>query len=298
MGVLSHWIRPDPQGPDQVHLREFAGEGSPALLVHGAIENGRVFYSRSGKGLAPFLANAGFNPFVLDLRGRGESRPKIGPHATHGQWESIVVDLPAVSDFLWNAQPRRQHWVAHSWGGVLMAAALARKPELRARVASLTFLGSKRAIRVSGLRKWFIVDLGWFFLSRTLVELYDYLPARRWRFGSDDESRLSHSEGAVWVEPGPWIDPRDGFDYRAALEGVALPPLLSLAGKNDRVLGHPSDVEDFLRECGTGPRQSIVLGRAAGNRRDYGHVDMLTAPEAPDDHFPRIAEWMRRAEEV
>ncbi len=132
-----------------------------------------------------------------------------------------------------------------------------------------TFLGSRRSIRVSGPTKWFVVDLLWFRVSRALVGVYGYLPARRWHFGSDDESRLSHGEGAVWVQPGPWIDPRDGFDYTSALRGVVLPPLLSLAGKTDRVLGHPSDVKDFLRECGSGPRESVVLSRAAGNR----HLD-------------------------
>jgi len=27
----------------------------PIVMIHGAIENGKIFYSESGKGLAPFL---------------------------------------------------------------------------------------------------------------------------------------------------------------------------------------------------------------------------------------------------
>ena len=42
----------------QLHMRRFSrgGEGVPVLLLHGSIENGRIFYSESGKGFAPWLA--------------------------------------------------------------------------------------------------------------------------------------------------------------------------------------------------------------------------------------------------
>ena len=55
------------------------------LMIHGAVENGRIFYSNSGKGLAPFLCNSDSDVFVIDLPGRGESQPpfflKINPFA-------------------------------------------------------------------------------------------------------------------------------------------------------------------------------------------------------------------------
>lgn len=288
------FVHPDEH--HKLHLCHWAGGANEpvVLMVHGAIENGRIFHSRSGKGLAPWLATQGFDVNVLDLRGRGGSRPVIGPDSDHGQWESIVEDIPAVSDYLYeHREGAPQHWVAHSWGGVLMAATLARRPEYRERVASLTFFGSKRCVRVWNPTRFLYVTVVWHGLCHLLSRRYGYVPARQWKIGSDNESRLSHAEGAAWVKPGPWIDPRDGFDYGAALEGVALPPILSFAGANDPALGHPRDAKDFLDECGTGEMVFHVMSRANGFHRDYGHLDMLTAPEAREDHFPMVGDWIR-----
>lgn len=264
------------------------------LLLHGAIENGRIFHSRSGRGLAPFLAGAGMDVNVLDLRGRGASRPPIGRGSRHGQHESIVEEIPAAAEWLHaRLGDRPQHWVAHSWGGVLMAATLARRPDLRAGVASLTFFGSKRCVRVRNATRRLYVDAVWLGLAPIVTALCGYLPARRLGIGADSETRRSHAESAAWVRPGPWIDPTDGFDYAAALADTALPPILAFAGAADRALGHPDDVRDFLAECGRGPIEQRLLARARGHRRDYGHIDMLTAPEAVEDHFPAVLEWIR-----
>ena len=272
--------------------------GAPAvLMLHGAIENGRIFHSRSGRGLAPYLAARGMDVSVLDLRGRGTSAPTIGPASRHGQHESIVEEIPAAADWLHErVGGAPQHWVAHSWGGVLMAATLARLPMYRQRVASLTFFASKRCVRARNLRRLLYVDLVWLRLAPLVTSVCGHLPARRLGIGSDSETRRSHAESAAWVRAGPWLDPVDGFDYAGALAGVELPPILAFAGAADAALGHPDDVSDFLAECGRGRKAYRLLARTAGHRRDYGHIDMLTAPEAGDDHFPAVVDWIRSAQ--
>lgn len=53
-----------------LHLRHIYQEGctgSAVLLLHGAIENGKIFYTEKNKGFAPFLAKNGYNCFVADL---------------------------------------------------------------------------------------------------------------------------------------------------------------------------------------------------------------------------------------
>lgn len=280
-----------------LHLAHWPGAdgAAPVLMLHGAVENGRIFYSRSGRGLAPYLAAHGLDVYVLNLRGRGGSRPAIGRGSHHGQHESIVEELPAAAAHVAAlAGDCKQHWVAHSWGGVIMAAVLARLPEWRSRVASLTFFGTKRSVRVHTPQRWLYIDGIWFGLAQFLTALVGYLPARVLRLGADDETRRSHGESAAWIRPKPWRDPRDGFDYAAALAGAELPPLLALAGAADRALGHPDDVADFVAECGRGTKRVELLARAGGYARDYDHVDMLTAPEAVEDHFPLVADWIAR----
>jgi len=280
-----------------LHLAHWPGDdgAAPVLMLHGAVANGRIFYSRSGRGLAPYLAARGLDVYVVDLRGRGGSRPAIARASRHGQYESIVEELPAAAAHVAAASgDRPQHWVAHSWGGVLMAATLARLPEWRPHVASLTFFGAKRSVRVHTRDRWLYIDGVWFGVAPLLTALMGYLPARALRLGADNETRRSHGESAAWVRPRPWRDPRDGFDYAAALAGSALPPLLALAGAGDRALGHPADVADFVAECGRGTKRVELLARANGYARDYGHVDMLTARQAVDDHFPVVADWIAR----
>jgi len=58
--------------------------GAPVLMIHGSVENGKIFYSSSGKGFAPYLAKKGYDVFVVDLRGRGQSKPLVNKYSEYG----------------------------------------------------------------------------------------------------------------------------------------------------------------------------------------------------------------------
>ncbi|GGY03345.1 alpha/beta fold hydrolase [Paludibacterium paludis] len=281
---------------DRLHLRRIRCHpgGEAVLMVHGVMANGRIFYSESGKGLAHYLAEAGYDVFVADLRGRGQSQPPIGRASRHGQTETIVEDLPALQREirrLTGGQP--VHWIAHSWGGVHMTSSLVRHPEIIGEVKSLVYFGSKRSVRVSNLNKLIEVDFMWNIASRWLVRAVGYLPARAIRLGADNESDKSHLQSKLWALPAPWIDSDDGFDYGAAACRVTLPPALYFAASNDPCRGHPEDVKRFRDESGPHLSRVHLLGRATGHRHDYNHVSLLTHPDAVRDHFPLALAWMR-----
>ncbi|MBQ1783430.1 MAG: alpha/beta fold hydrolase [Gammaproteobacteria bacterium] len=118
-----------------------------ALLLHGSLANGRIFYSLSGRGLAPFLARHGIACYVPDLRGRGRSLPTLSRHSRHGQWETVAIDIPALHGWVRQRHPQLpMRWLGHSWGGVMMVAAMARWPQLATEVRSLALLASKRTL--------------------------------------------------------------------------------------------------------------------------------------------------------
>ena len=48
-----------------------------------------------------------------------------------------------------------------------------------------------------------------------------------------------------------------------------------------------------MHELGHHDGRMLVLGRDEGNLRDYSHTGMLTHPEAEQDHFPQLLDWMR-----
>lgn len=285
------------QAGDELHLKHLYDEpgGEPVLLVPGSVENGRIFYSRSLKGLAPYLAQAGYDVYVLDLRGRGQSRPHLGRGSQYGQLEAITEDLPAAMQHVWQqSDQQRIHAMGHSWGGVLFTCMLARQPQWRNRVASLTYWGSKRRATVQTAEARLKIRLFWEALCYGLTALYGYLPARAWRIGADDETRRSHAASATWTRPdAAFLDPDDGFDYARALATFSLPPGLYLTGDGDLALGHRTDVEHFRQESLHRNSRLHRLGCARGHRHDYGHIDMLTHPDAVTDHFPLVLEFLR-----
>lgn len=282
---------------DKVHLRQIVSDpnGPVIFLMHGAVENGRIFYTHSNKGLAPFLANAGFNCFVADLRGRGQSEPKISKHSDTGQRDSIVEEIPAMLDFITSFTNQDvSYFCAHSWGGVLLNSMLARFPIYRKHLKACVYFASKRTIYNKHPSKYLQANLVWYAVSPLLIKLYGYLPAKRFGFGSDDETRLSHKEGVQWVKHNPWICPFDGFDYGKTLSEITLPPTLHVAGVNDKALAQKIDIEAFMRESGKGKQSIKMYGKNYQHKIDYDHINILTAPEAIDETFADTLAWLRR----
>ncbi|RMG36611.1 MAG: esterase, partial [Methanobacteriota archaeon] len=130
-------------------------------------------------------------------------------------------------------------------------------------------------------------------IAPIIAALYGYLPARKLRFGSDDETRGSLQQTIDWLTPSPWIDPKDGFDYGQAITRVSLPPTLFIAATHDPTLGHPEDVKRFMAEHGIQPQELLLLSRQHGNLHNYDHITMLTHPDAPNDHFQYVLRWLR-----
>lgn len=285
-------------GLDTLHLRRIwkNPEGIPVFMVHGAMANGRTFYSESGKGLAPWLAERGYDVFVADFRGKGLSTPPINKDSDFGLKEMQEEDMPAFLEKIKEVKgDRPQHWISHSWGGVTLLAYLA-KSLPSTNVASLVFFASKRRISVQNPRKWWMINFGWGVIGRITVAFRGYMDAPSLNFGSDNESRGSNREIYQWAKQKPWIDWRDGFDYRAALQSMKLPPVLSMTGLADHVLGHRADCQLLLEECGPQIQEYRLLSKAKGNQHDYGHVDILTSPDAPSDQFLIALEWMQKHE--
>jgi hypothetical protein len=72
---------------------------------------------------------------------------------------------------------------------------------------------------------------------------------------------------------------------------------LYLTGKNDRVLGHPTDVQLLMNETGINqPKEFRIIGKNEGHLHDYDHISLLTHPDAVKDHFPFVLEWLKKNE--
>lgn len=278
-----------------LHLRRIYNStksGPSVLFVHGAVENGKIFYTHSNKGLAPYLAEQGYVCYVADLRGRGESRPAISPRSQYGQTEAITEDIPAYIakiKELEGAPPA--YWVAHSWGGVLMNSVFARFPDYINEVKACAYFGTKRSLYNHHPKKYFQGNVIWYFLAPILAKKYGYLPAKKLKWGSDDETQKSHYQSMQWAKRRPWVDSDDGFDYAKVVSNMHLPPTLHIAGVRDKALAQPIDIQKFMDESGKGKQSLQIYGRKHGHQHDYDHINMLTHPNAKQDQFTDLLNW-------
>lgn len=288
---------------DRVHVRKIAPEHPasvpPILLVHGAMENGRIFYTHSNKGLAPFLATAGFTCYIPDFRGHGDSAPQLTAHQGPGQFDLITQDFPAFMAFV-QAQHTGQpvHLIAHSWGGVIAACACARGLVQTAHIKHQIFMGTKRSIRQRNLKRWFLVSAMWGVLLPLFSRVLGYVPMKFFGMGSDNETQIYLQETLPWLNGAAWRDSVDGFDYAQAASQIHWPPTWTMTGINDKILGHPDDVlsfaaELFVTESSTTRLRTTILGKSTGYAQDYDHINLLTAKAAVSDHFPEILDFLQ-----
>jgi len=268
------------------------GEGIPVLLIHGSIEDSRIFYSASGKGFAPFLAQAGFDVFVPDLPGKGKSTPKASRDFDHSQQQFIDKDINDYIEHIRKDYPTEKIRLGgHSWGGVLALAWYAKFGSTET-TGPMVFFGSKRKLATKSLQRLFMVDLMWSGLGQITTGLSGYLPAKKLGMGSDNEPAKFYLETNKWVHADVWHDQQSGENIAAKLRQKKLPPLLFFAGLKDKVLGNPKDVKRLMAETGSNSARFVLLSRENGNAKDYNHINMLTARTCPDDHFPLAVDWL------
>ena len=285
-------------GRVQLHVRRIRAESqsgaTPVLMLHGAAEDGHIFYSHSGQGLACYLARQGCDVFVPDLRGKGKSWPGINQHSDFGFHELIMEDIPALAAMVSReAGGGEQTWVMHSMGGPLAVAAIVRHgPEVLG-VRQLVHFGARRQLRVTGWRRRLLVDFLWNRIGRIAVAFEGYLPANRLGLGTARESARCFADGMAWSAGDQWLDPEDGFDYGEAMRRHGGLRSLYFAAAADRAFGSPEDVRDFMHELGRHDGRLLVLGREQGNMQDYSHSGMLIHPDAELDHFPALLAWLR-----
>ncbi|MCX2522831.1 alpha/beta fold hydrolase [Larsenimonas rhizosphaerae] len=267
-GALLMW--PDMRSPG--HLFEEVDQGAP--------------------GLAPWLAEQGFDVAVMDQRGQGHSTPHSSRRNTLTLSRIITEDIPAALEGWSRLSSRKKtHVLAHGWGGVLTASCMARFPELRKCVLSQIFLGSRRTITTDTTESRHMLARQWGPSARFRRMLKGYMPAGYPNSIDEALPALQHQQHYAWIRRTDWLDD-DGFDYRRALIRGGMPPTLHVAGEAEKANGHPADVAGFRDECGPHQGEFAMLGPGSGLARAYTTREMLLHPDARHEVYPRILQWL------
>jgi pimeloyl-ACP methyl ester carboxylesterase len=290
---------------------------TPVILCPGYGCSHRFVDFDERSSLARHLAAHGFDAWVVDLRGRGLSRPTPAA-ARPWSWtfdDLAVYDVGTAIAHVAGTTGRRVAWVGHSMGGMLLYAHLVLRddPRVLAAVtiaAPVEFPTASNALigRLGEIlldvpfgdtvpQRWALGAL-WMLLSRTTAldvgmnpENVDRrLIGRALPASLADVSRAKLRQFASWSQRGVFRSADDTVDYRAGLSRVRT-PLLLVAGAMDR-LATPASVQRALDFLPPGEATYREFGRAHGHTIDYGHVDLVLGRRAPAEVFPEIARWL------
>ncbi len=257
---------------------------TPVVLVHGNYSRRNFWISPKGIGLAPFLAQRGFDVWVLELRGHGLS-PKGARFSAITAEDHMRLDLAAAERHVRAHGTRAAFWVAHSAGGIYVLGALAAGWLDPQRVLGVATFGSQIRDGEAFLRIPGVAGL----LALALRAL-GHLPAPRFGLGPEIEPAGEMIEFIRWKGwRGRWRS-SEGFDYGRGLAAVTV-PLASFAGAADEQ-DPPSGCRALLDLAGSRDKTFVELGRTNGFVRDYGHVDMIVSKEAATEVWPRLARWL------
>lgn len=284
-------------GPYKIHIKIFTPEDAskkrPLIFIHGAIEDGKMFYSDKGKGLAPFLTQKGHPCYVVDLRARGHSTPPLNSSSDFNQFDMLNYDFPEVIRFVKEHSGNEDFsFITHSWGGVLVNSFLLKSPQWIPHCKANIHISTKRRVGVINLHRLFYIDLMWLLVGKLILLIKGYLPPK-W-YGPGGESRGTLRDSQKWVYSRNWIDSENGLDYNFLADKHQLPPTLYLTGSADQCLGHIRDVKRFALESRHPLKEVLLLSKENGHLQDYDHINILTSPHAPQDHFPIIAKYLER----
>jgi pimeloyl-ACP methyl ester carboxylesterase len=261
--------------------------GVPVVLLHGSFSNRRFWYSPKGIGLGAYLARAGFDVWIAEMRGHGLS-PRNDSYRENNVAQYVRYDLPAIADFIFEQCGQAAHWLGHSLGGVILVAALGGGFLDESRARSVALFGSQISRTYWPLK---VPPVEWG--SRLLLRSFPYLSGRRLKRGPEDEPIGLALETLRWQKLfGRFGDAEQ--DWWAGLARVRL-PVLAVGATND----HQDPAwacRKLLQQCSEATTRFLLLGKENGFSSDFGHIEMLVSKDAQREVWPLVEYWLEHLE--
>ncbi|WP_396586590.1 alpha/beta fold hydrolase [Bermanella sp. R86510] len=258
--------------------------GIPIVLLHGAFNNHGCWQRPDGKGVAAALLEAGFDPWLVDLRGHGQS-PVNHQYKFNNQELYAKYDLPALQAFIYEKNPTPAFWCGHSWGGVLVATAIAMDALDMTKLAGSILMGSQTRRYPLALRLPFV---------RTFSKLYVAFKPQfiNLKIGPEAEPQGIAKEFVRWASIFRGWRTSTGQSLKQAWKVMDV-PLLVVAAPNDK-----SDPAKHCKRLYTLAEKSpkrdyVLLSKANGYSKNYGHLGMIASSQAVNDVWPNIISWMQ-----
>lgn len=286
----------------------------PVILGHSLGTNRFNLDFDERYSVARALARRGFETWVLELRGHGlAGSPEGSSFDVEASFDVTAALRVVLSCHAGESRPGVL-WMGHSRGGLLAYAHLARNPE--APIRGIATMGSPVTFEVSHGLKRFVASVAPALklesiplalaakaavpvgvppdpVGKFLVRAQNMEPTvirQAIAYVAADIPGGVARQFARWVRTGAF-DGEDGFDYRAGMKAIHV-PLLTIGGAKDFL--SPPRAAHLAGSLVSGPHESVTAGHVQGFSADYGHGDLVLGRRAPDELFPRIAEFLAR----
>ena len=256
-------------------------DGIPILLAPGTFSNSSFWLGTRGVGFARSLVLNGFEAWVLDFRGHGQSpRPARGQRWNIDDWGRF--DVPAAVAAIVETG-RAPFLIGHSAGGVSILAALAGDPAVRAATRGAVIA----ATPLPWLQRWRRMAA---YIMRSASRRLDTFPALLLGLGPEDELPGVMEQWMDWNIRGVWQG-NDGTDYIPALARVDT-PMLFLGGSAERRFAPADAVRALYDIVGPQDKRLVIAGTVHGFSRDYDHVDLIVSRDSQAEVWPIMLSWL------
>jgi alpha-beta hydrolase superfamily lysophospholipase len=305
-------------------IRRVAPEGQSrgaVLMQHGLASNGLCF-TLPGQSLAEHLAEQGYDCYVTELRGAGDSdTPKAGWTLS----DYLERDVPALLEAVVRTSGHpRVSWIGHSMGGFLALMYGIENPSAPiARVITVAssldyrpgFSVHRGFARLKPLMSLISsVPYGWFsrLNARVAGSGPRFMPEAINFHRPNIEQRVCREllAGGFTPIPTALLDSlsssfsEDGFSrdtpagrivYLQRVHELTTPTLL-LSGSRDKHCSELAVQTTFDALRGVADKQIAFFGRDHGHAENYGHFDLLLGKRARHEVWPHITAFLARGE--
>ncbi len=309
-------------------IEHFPADGAkkqkfPLLICHGLGANRNYFKANNEDSLVRNLQKAGYDVWLMDLRGRpeaGDTGYWFGKHTyTYSMDEYVNHDLDAaIAYVLQQTGASKLNYVGHSMGGIIMYARLGTLQE--SRVANFVAIASpmnflpynswtfKLYSMRSGMVLLPVLPLRPGAIMGSFIPEALYAPFIDAFLNSENTSRgvktlllqrsinnISKPEIKQFIymtENGGMFSADGRVSYRENLKKVTTPVYL-LAGRRDE-LADPAVVRDIYERVASKDKTFEIFSRADGYIDDYGHTDLIFGKVAHKEVHPKIIDWLNK----
>ena len=304
----------------EVVLHRHPGNGPPVLVVHGIASNYRSWDLTEDRSIAEVLQRAGFDAWLIDLRGHGEATLlHDGTRQRHG-WsvdDYGAHDINIAIQYIRTVRNgAKVALIGHSMGG--MVAAAYHGHHGNDAISAMVIVGapiqfSERdfmlnmgdlAMRMGSMWRSLGMHTGADLLGQVpgpvplhgeglLFNPKNLAPQIRTKMLKTVVSPVSREELKQFTQifkHGRFISTDGAIDYVDALSTMDS-PLLVISGGMDRIVP-PERVSPWTTAVSSADKTYIEASRQFGFSADYGHLDLVMGDAARNEIHEPISQWL------